>query len=282
MPARIRLAPSASARGRRDDAARPSSENAPDRPPGVSAAEDPRGFYAAAYARDGAQAELYGRWRAVGARGKADHVVALCARAGLRPRSTLEVGCGDGALLCELRARGFGGRLAGVEITDAAVAIAARREQIDAVALYDGEHLDERDGAYDLGILSHVLEHVREPAALLGEVARVCEAVVVEVPLEANVSARCAGKREHAAEVGHLQRLDVAAVHAIAGRAGVAIVEQIEDPLPLAVHRFFASGARARTQATAKWALRAGLHRAAPALARRLFSVHYACLCVSR
>ncbi len=46
------------------------------------------------------------------------------------------------------------------------------------------------------------------PPALLSEVARACRAVVVEVPLEANWSARRAGKREHAAEVGHLQRLD--------------------------------------------------------------------------
>ena len=30
----------------------------------------------------------------------------------------------------------------------------------------------------------------------------------MEVPLEANISARREGKREHAEEVGHLQRLD--------------------------------------------------------------------------
>jgi hypothetical protein len=32
--------------------------------------------------------------------------------------------------------------------------------------------------------------------------------------------------------------------------------------------------------ATVKWALRVGLHRLAPSSARRLFTVHYACLCV--
>ncbi|HTB69782.1 MAG TPA: class I SAM-dependent methyltransferase [Solirubrobacteraceae bacterium] len=239
-------------------------------------------FYDDAYTQDAAGAERYARWRALGAVGKADHVIALCEGAGVAPRSTLEVGCGDGALLCELRARGFGGRLAGVEITDAAVAIASQREQIDAVARYDGEHLDERDGAFELGVLSHVLEHVRDPPALLAEVARACGAVLVEVPLEANVSARRAGKREHAAEVGHLQRLDRRAVRAIAGRAELAVIGELEDALPLAVHRFFASGARANAAATAKWALRTSLHRLAPPLARRLFTVHYACLCVPR
>jgi SAM-dependent methyltransferase len=242
--------------------------------------DDLVGFYDEAYTTDPALAAMYARWRALGALGKADHVIALCARAGMRPRRTLEVGCGDGALLCELRARGFGGALSGVEITDAAVAIARERPQIESVARYDGERLPDTDGAYDLGILSHVLEHVPNPPALLAEVARACSAVLVEVPLEANVSARRAGKREHAAEVGHLQRLDRDAARAIVARAGLRIVGELEDALPLSVHRFFASDARARAQGTLKWAVRSSLHHVAPTLARRLFTVHYACLCV--
>src|SRR3984893_14705574 len=75
------------------------------------------GFYERAYLEDPAASAVHARWRALGAVGKAEHVLALCARAGIRPASTLEVGCGDGALLCELRARGFGGRLHGVEVS---------------------------------------------------------------------------------------------------------------------------------------------------------------------
>src|SRR5437899_3056934 len=115
-------------------------------------------FYERAYSEDPAASEAHARWRALGAVGKADHVIALCARAGIHPASTLEVGCGDGA------------------------------------------------------------------------------------------------------------RLSVAC--------------ELEDPLPRNVHVFFAAGAPARASGTAKWALRAGLHRASPRLARRLFTVHYACLCV--
>jgi SAM-dependent methyltransferase len=243
-------------------------------------------FYEDAYTRSPEDAAFYARWRALGAVGKADHVIALCARAraGGRmdapPSNTLEVGCGDGALLCELRRRGFGGALSGVEITEAAVAIARGREQIDAVELYDGLHLPAVDGEYDLGILSHVLEHVPDPTALLKEVARACRAVLVEVPLEANWSARRAVKREHAAEVGHLQRLDREAVREIVAGAGLTIAAELEDPLPLAAHRFFAGGGRARVMATGKWALRLATHRLAPPLARRAFTLHYACLCL--
>jgi SAM-dependent methyltransferase len=245
--------------------------------------EDPAAlvrFYDDAYSQGSADAALYSSWRALGAIGKADHVMALCAAAGLTPTSTLEVGCGDGALLCELHSRGFGGRLSGVEITEAAVEIARQRRQIDSVKLYDGLHLPAPDGTYELGVLSHVLEHVPDPAALLAEVGRACDAVVVEVPLEANVSARRAGKREHAAEVGHLQRLDRATVHAIVNDAGLTLVGELEDALPLEVHRFFAGSRRAKAAGTAKWALRSALHSGAAPLARRLFTVHYACLCL--
>ncbi len=247
---------------------------------GVQDSSELVAFYDDAYAKDPADAALYSRWRALGAMGKADHVIALCARGGVRPLSTLEVGCGDGALLCDLARRGFGGRLSGVEITQAAVAIASTRPQIDSVSLYDGLHVPAPDGAYDLGILSLVLEHVPQPSALLAEVARACRVVIVEVPLEANWSARRAGKREHAAEVGHLQRLDRHGARAIVADAGLSLEGELEDALPLAVQRFFATTPAARSAATAKWALRSGLHHLAPALARLLFTVHYACLCL--
>jgi ubiquinone/menaquinone biosynthesis C-methylase UbiE len=235
-------------------------------------------FYERAYSHEPAEGQLYARWRALGARAKAEHAIALCACGGVRPRSTLEVGCGDGALLCELHRRGFGGRLHGVEIAPAAVAIAGARPEIASVELYDGRRLPASDGAYELGVLSHVLEHVPDPAALLAEVARVCQAALVEVPLEANISARRSSKRALAHEVGHLQRLDRRAARALVARAGLRVVCELEDPLGLEAQRFFAQGLSARARATAKWALRAGLHRSAPALARRLFTVHYACL----
>src|SRR5438445_12883923 len=61
-----------------------------------------REFYEEAYSHRPAASARYGEWRALGARGKADHIVSLCARAGVVPARTLEVGCGDGALLSDL------------------------------------------------------------------------------------------------------------------------------------------------------------------------------------
>jgi hypothetical protein len=124
-----------------------------------------------------------------------------------------------------------------------------------------------------------VLEHVQEPARLLAEVARACRHVAVEVPLEANVSARRSRKRRVAQDVGHVQRLDRAAMRAIVKAAGLQIEGELDDALPLRVQLFWATTPVARTRAGVKWAVRSASHGLAPALARRLFSVHYACLC---
>ena len=245
----------------------------------MQGADELRAFYEASYSRGGEEADRDGRWRALGAIAKADHVVALCASARVHPVRTLEVGCGDGSLLEELARRGFGGRLDGVEISSAAVEIASARGGVDAVTMYDGSRLPASGGAYDLGILSHVLEHVPEPAQLLAEAARACKHVVVEVPLEANVSARRASRRVLSDEVGHLHRLDRASVCTIAVDAGVRITHDLEDALSLQAQVFWATTPAARARGTARWALRTSLHRCAPALARRLFTVHYACLC---
>ncbi len=242
--------------------------------------DDLTGFYEATYASDPAQAERNGRWRALGALGKADHVVALCTRAGLAPRTIVDVGCGDGALLCELRRRGFGERLVGYEIAQAAVELARGRRELDAVECFDGERLPEADGEYDLGILSHVLEHVPRPSELLAEVARIAGAVVLEVPLEANLSARRASRRVLSQEVGHLRDLDRDAVREIVRGAGLRVAGELDDPLPLAVHAFQARGPAGHARARAKWACRAGVACASPGLARRLFTLHHACLCV--
>jgi SAM-dependent methyltransferase len=239
-------------------------------------------FYERTYSQDPARAVLYSGWRALSAVCKADHVIGLCAAASIAPERVLDVGCGDGALLSELHRRGFGSLLRGAEITQAPVAIARQRPEIDAVALYDGRSLPFAREEFDLGILSHVLEHVSDPPGLLREVARVSRAVVIEVPLEANWSARRRSKRAHAAEVGHLQRLSRTDARRIVQSAGLRIAAEVEDPLPRAVHGFFAVSGRERLAARARWGVRASFHRVAPPLARRAFTLHFACLCLPR
>jgi SAM-dependent methyltransferase len=237
-------------------------------------------FYEEGYRRSDADAERLGRWRALGARAKADHVEELCARAGLRPAAVAEVGCGDGSLLAELAARGFAPALAGFDLSGPAIELVRGRgiPGLVRAEAFDGARLPASDGEFDLAILSHVLEHVPDPAALLAECARAAPAVALEVPLEANASARRGEKRRGAAEIGHLRAFDRGAMHAVVAEAGLDLVAELADPLTRPVHTFFATTAAGRARGLAKAAVRRGLFTVAPGAAERSFTVHCAAL----
>jgi SAM-dependent methyltransferase len=246
----------------------------------MTATQDLGRYYDESYRRASAEGDRHLRWRQLSARGKADHAIELCARAGLSPSSVAEIGCGDGALLAELGARGLAGELHGFEVSEEAARIARGRGApgLTGVTVFDGDRLPVDDDAFDVALLSHVLEHVPDPAALLREAARVSRAVVLEVPLEANLSARRGSKREGAAEIGHLQALNRGGVADMVASAGLSVREDLLDPLALEVHTFFAESGADRARATVKAGVRRALFAVSPRVAERVFTLHYACL----
>jgi ubiquinone/menaquinone biosynthesis C-methylase UbiE len=232
-----------------------------------------------AYSLPPVEGARYGEWRRTSGAGKADRVVHALRSLPAEEVSLLDVGCGDGALLVALATRRPGWTTTGIEVSRAAAAIAARRLPDVRIETYDGDRLPWPDGSFDAGVLSHVLEHDADPVALLAEVARVCRVVVVEVPLERNVSARRAGKRVHAEEIGHIQRFSRADVRRIVAAAGLELREEASATVAREVLRFFADGPRGRIAADMKWLVQRTLHGTAPALARRLFTVQYVAVC---
>jgi SAM-dependent methyltransferase len=238
-----------------------------------------RAFYERSYSRGGPEGEVYADWRAVSAVTKAEHVLALTGAIGDQPARVLDVGCGDGAVIAALSARRPRWTFSGVEIAQRAVALASDRCPGADIRLYDGERLPYEAGEFELAIVSHVLEHVSDPVAVLSEAARVSPRVLVEVPLEANISARRAAKRGIAAEVGHIQRFSRAGVARVVSDAGLQVMAERSDPLGREVHTFFADSPGASARGHAKWLLRRTIHGVSGHAAQRLFTVHYACLC---
>jgi SAM-dependent methyltransferase len=88
---------------------------------------------------------------------------------GLEPHRALEIGCGAGANLAEIRRRHRQCRTVGVERERQAAAQARGRDGIDQ--LIEGDVLDcsidFESGHFDLIVLSHVLEHFAEPEQVL-------------------------------------------------------------------------------------------------------------------
>ena len=250
----------------------------------LTAVSELRDFYTAGYSlADRAEAERMGRWRALGARSKADHAVRRCARrAGLRPRTLVEIGCGDGALLAELGARGLAPVLDGFELSPPAAEIARGADDPGRAADRGLRRRARAGGGRRLrprGRSRTCSSTSRSPAPLLREAARVAPAVLVEVPLEANRSAGAAAKRAEAARIGHIQFLDRAAVHAlVAGRRAGASSPSSATPSPTPTTRSSPRPRPARAAAALKAGVRRALWRVAPRAAERLFTVHYACL----
>ncbi len=87
------------------------------------------------------------------------------------PTRVLDIGCGTGQNLLELRNRGFD-RVVGLDISPAAIEYARVRGQQRLVRA-DGMQLPFADRAFDLVLALDLLEHLRDDRRALIEVARV-------------------------------------------------------------------------------------------------------------
>jgi SAM-dependent methyltransferase len=122
---------------------------------------------------------------------------------GRRPRA-LDVGCATGALLDALRGRGWEPQ--GVELSTAQASYGAGRY---ALPIHAGSLESARfpDASFDLVHASHLIEHLNDPAAFLGEVARVLAPgglLVITTPNADGLQARLLGRNWRSAIYDHL------------------------------------------------------------------------------
>jgi SAM-dependent methyltransferase len=140
-------------------------------------------------------------------------------------RLLLDVGCGSGAFLHQMRDRGW--RVVGVE-PDPKAAESARRNDLD---VRDGMLADAAfaDDMFDAIVLSHVIEHVHDPVALLRECARVLRPggqLVITTPNLESIGHRRFGADWRGLEPPrHLHVFSVDALSACVASAGLDVAE---------------------------------------------------------
>jgi len=163
-------------------------------------------------------------WRRLGAVDKADNIAALCRS--LPHESILEIGAGDGSVLSRLADLDFGAKLFAVEISPSGVEVIQRRgiPRLVECRLFDGSRIPYETDAFDLAVLSHVVEHVEHPRQLLYEAARVAKHVFVEVPLE-DISRR--PEDYHPDRVGHINFYSRRTIRWLLQSCDLRVIEQI-------------------------------------------------------
>lgn len=156
-------------------------------------------------------------------RGRVRRVERWC---GSPPGRVLDVGCGRGFLLDAFRRRGWA-----VEGTELSRTSSRHAREVLGLPVHLGplESLDLPSGAYDAVTLWHVLEHVPDPAALLGEVRRLLRpggVLLVGAPNFGSPEARATGPGWFHLDVPrHLAHFTPDTLRAALEGAGLAVVD---------------------------------------------------------
>ena len=136
------------------------------------------------------------------------------------PARVLDVGCGDGGFLCELRQRGY--RVVGYE-PSAAGRASARARGLDVRG-----DLDHDENSVDAVTLWQVLEHVSDPHSLLTKVTRALSpsgVLLVSVPNFGSAQARVFGDRWFHLDVPrHVLHFDARSLDALLSRHGFHVI----------------------------------------------------------
>jgi SAM-dependent methyltransferase len=207
-------------------------------------------------------------WRELGARDKARSVEQLVEP----PVSRIaDIGCGDGSVIAALRLPVFAAtQFTGYDVSPSAIEAARRRRYRSPVGfeVFDGERIPCDDNAFDVAILSHVLEHVADPRGLLLEGVRVAPRVLIEVPLELHLRT----PRFRWDDTGHINVFNRRSIRHFVESCGLVLWrERIYCP-SRKVHAF-----RGGRSGEVHWALKAAaLHVGGSAI----FTYHYAVLAV--
>jgi SAM-dependent methyltransferase len=162
-------------------------------------------------------------------------MLALLDRA--RPASILDVGCGEGVLTEKWAERMVDGRVVGIDLDDPKLKQEWERRTRPNLEFRTaiGNDLPYRDAEFEAVTAMEVLEHVPDPDAVLGEMARVASRwLLVSVPREplwrALNLARGSYLRDLGNTPGHLNHWSKRGLQGLLGRYGEVV--DLRSPLP--------------------------------------------------
>jgi SAM-dependent methyltransferase len=152
------------------------------------------------------------------------------------PASILDVGCGEG-VLTEQWARAIAGPVVGIDLEDPKLQEEWERRSLPNLEFRTGlgDSLPYGENEFEAVTAMEVLEHVPDPAAVLGEMSRVAARwLLVSVPREPlwrglNM-ARGAYLRDLGNTPGHLNHWSKRSFAALLGRYGKIV--ELRSPLP--------------------------------------------------
>ncbi|WP_439814243.1 class I SAM-dependent methyltransferase [Zavarzinia sp. CC-PAN008] len=216
-------------------------------------------------------------WRRLGAIDKVRNLVELMGPRLANVRSVLDVGCGTGAVLSELkRAVPHLQQAVGVDLADPDAHRDPAAAAMDLRA-YDGRVLPFEDNAFDFVYASHVLEHVPDERGFLRELRRVARTwIFLEVPCEINLRTNQV-RLQKTLNIGHINSYtpDTFALTLETSELPIDGMEIFDHSVE--IHRFN----RQALKAYAVIALRRGLLSLSPQVAAKLMTYHCGAVCRS-
>jgi SAM-dependent methyltransferase len=174
---------------------------------------------------------LEAQWLAHGCVDKVDSIELLLNSKGIRPRKIIELGCGTGAVIRECQRRRLASEFAAVDYSQDAIEYVRQHvpgvQTLRADILSPSFHIAEQ---YDVVVLTHVLEHLENPAELLRALLEKVsfQYAVVEVPLEDLPASRLKNllrdRRKNAA--GHVQFFTAPGIRNLLSSCGFEVLAE--------------------------------------------------------
>jgi ubiquinone/menaquinone biosynthesis C-methylase UbiE len=103
-----------------------------------------------------------------------------------RFNNIIDIGAGNGSLIKVLSDLDMCENISAVEISTSGIETIQNKsiQKLKSLTKFDGYTIPHADKEFDLGLATHVVEHVEHERMFLKEAARVCKKLYVEVPLE--------------------------------------------------------------------------------------------------